>query len=151
MPIEILSNVINLAEARARLVIEPARASDLEDLERVRKREGINAVLRGPRRSRQQEKWYRAFLRYVADGLGMHPDLLHTQLRVRAGKFKHMVQTKWGPGFELTSSIEMDDAEYNEYVQFAVDTVFSDPNYLPSVQRADVLAAVDAMVKLDKR
>lgn len=124
----------------------PATAKDFERLERQRHRKGINALLKGPHRSRDQEDWYRALVRYVAEGVGMHPDTLHAELRYEAGKIKRIyLSERMGKAVELKSSTEMDLAEYAAFVTAATDIVFRD--YLPGVRRKDVIATVDKMVK----
>ena len=146
MPIELVVDIVRAPLPDVAAAIIPAGPRDFERLERVRRRTGINAMLRGPHRSRDQEDWYRALVRYVADGVGMHPDTLHAELRFAAGKVKRIFTSeKLGTAVELKSSTEMDFAEYAAFVAEATDIIFRD--YLPGVRRKDVLAVVDKMVK----
>ncbi len=146
MAVEIIGNLVTRDEIRAPCAIVPARAVDLERLDKIKKRDGINVILRGPHRSRQEEKFYRALINYVADGLGIHPDTLHAELRYKAGKIARIVNSnEFGASVELKSSVAMDRAEYDAYVRVAIDIIFAD--YLPGVRRKDVLDEVRKMVK----
>lgn len=158
MAVELIGHLIQLAECpptapalpiappRHMLAVVPATIKDLARLERVRQRGPINLLLRGPHRSRPQENWYRQLVRYVAEGLGMHPDTLHAELKFEAGKILQTITSeKFGMAVVLKSSVHMDDAEFAAYVELATDIVFL--KYLPGVRRRDVIAEVDKMVR----
>jgi hypothetical protein len=95
----------------------------------------------GPARSRKEEKWYRALVGVVADGLGRQPEGLHWDLKKDAGKIVAMVDTaEFGILPVLKSSTEMDDEEYHAYVRIAEALIFT--KYLPNVRRKDVYQRV---------
>jgi hypothetical protein len=97
--------------------------------------------LSGPARNRLEERWYRALCGVVADGVGMHPDVLHFELKYHAGKIIQIVDSPLlGLNVVLKSSTQMDDEEFHIYVQLAEAIMFS--RYLPDVRRNDVLARV---------
>lgn len=162
MAVELIGHLIALAESpptapalpiaapRRMLAIVPGSLKDLARLEHIRQRGPINILVRGPHRSRPQENWYRALVRYVAEGLGMHPDTLHAELKFEAGKIlQTLTSEKFGMAVVLKSSVHMDDAEFAAYVELATDIVFL--KYLPGVRRKDVVAEVDKMVRPSRR
>jgi hypothetical protein len=124
----------------------PGRPEDIEKLSRaVGKYPMWRTVLAGPARSRQEEKWYRALVGIVADGIGIHPDRLHAELRFRAGKITGIIESPlFGVAPQLKSSRDMDDAEFHAFVSLATDIIFLE--YLPGVRRKDVLREVERLV-----
>jgi hypothetical protein len=147
MALELFTKRITAAEAPsivppAAPVLIAATASDLEKLEKARARKlpWHTHLSSGPR-SRPEEKWYRALLDVVGDGLGKNPTTLHFELKYHAGKILEMVHSPLlGWQLVLKSSKDMDHEEYHAYVQIAVDILFT--KYLPDVRRKDVLKEV---------
>lgn len=123
-------------------VLVAATEADLERLKKSRHKYPLwHAHLAGPRRSRDEEKWYRALVGVVADGVGMAPDTLHFELKYHAGKVISIVNSPdLGLNLVLKSSTQMDDEEFHAYVRMAEALMFT--KYLPGVKRKDVLARV---------
>jgi hypothetical protein len=126
----------------------PATADDAERLGKETVEGYVyDAVLSGSERSRLEERWYRAFVRYVATGLEVHPDSLHSVLKWRAGKVLRILPGAV-PVAELKSSRDMQWAEFHDYVRTAVDIVFRD--FLPAIRRDDVLRHVERMTGIER-
>jgi hypothetical protein len=123
-------------------VLVPGRAEDIAKLEQAKSNYELwRTHLSGPVRSRQEEKWYRSLVDVVAEGVGMHPDTLHCELKYRAGKILKVVDSPLlGPQVVLKSSVQMDNDEFHTYVLLATEILFL--KYLPGVRRRDVLAEV---------
>lgn len=95
----------------------------------------------GPARSRQEEKWYRALVGVVAEGIGRDPNGLHWDIKIEAGKIVGMLDTEhYGLLPVAKSSVDMDDEEFHAYVQMATEIMFA--KYLPTVRRKDVYRRV---------
>jgi hypothetical protein len=83
----------------------------------------------------------------VAEGIGIAPGTLHADLKFKCGLVRHILMSKLaGTVVELKSTAfaTMDEAEFSEFVTMAVEVAFRD--YLPGVQRRDVLARVRELV-----
>jgi hypothetical protein len=125
------------------VILVPGRPEDFASLAKgnVSRYPLWRTVLSGPARSRQEEKWYRALVHVVADGVGLHPDNLHWELKREAGKILRLVcSDQFGLQFVLKSSMQMDDDEFHDFVQIATEIMFA--KYLPNVRRKDVFQRV---------
>lgn len=125
----------------------PATAFDLEQLEKLR--QGGNGMLVKATypRSLQHQRWYRALVAVVAEGIGWQPNGLHKELKFRAQLVEHIFTLQGGGvGIELKSTAfgEMDEAEFTEYTNLAIEIIFRD--FLPGVSRNSVIAQVNDMV-----
>jgi hypothetical protein len=138
-------NVIDLVTVRDGPALVPATPFDLEQIERITRGRPARTVVTFPR-SLPHQRWYRALVAVVADGLGLPPGTLHAELKFKAGLIEHIVAGRAGVAVELRSTAfaAMDEAEFTAYVRLAVEIIFRD--YLPSVRREDVFAHVEAMV-----
>jgi hypothetical protein len=99
-------------------------------------------------RSNQHNRWYRGLVSIVAEGLGLHPDTLHAELKFKAGLIEHIIMGAAGPMPVLYSTkfSEMDEARFTEFVNLAVEIIFRD--YLEGVRRGDVFKRVEELVGL---
>jgi hypothetical protein len=147
MALELLTRRETAAEAPSIIppdapVLIPATPADLEKLVNLRERtKPWHTHISGPPRSRKEEKWFRALLDVVADGIGMDPTTLHFELRYHTGQILEIVRSPLlGLHLVLKSSTQMDDQEYHTYVTLAVAVIFT--RYLPDVRRKDVLKEV---------
>lgn len=127
----------------------PATAYDVSQLERIgRRHQGLPlATTLTYQRSVKHNRWYRGFVGIVADGVGIHPDTLHADLKFKAGMVERILLGQGGrPFIELQSTAftRMDEAKFTEYVNLAIEIVFS--QYLDGVRRKDVFARVEEMV-----
>lgn len=98
-------------------------------------------------RSLQHQRWYRALVAVVADGIGMQPNALHKELKFRAELVEaiHMLKSG-GVAIELRSTAfgEMDEPDFKQYVDLAVEIIFRD--FLPGIRRNSVIDQVHDMV-----
>jgi hypothetical protein len=147
MAVELFTRLVSAAEVSSSIppaapVLIAATPADLEKLVKLpQRRSPWHAHISGLPRSRQEEKWYRALLDVVADGIGMDPTTLHFELRYHTGQILDIVRSPLlGLHLVLKSSAQMDDQEYHTYVQLAVEVLFA--RYLPDVRRQDVLDEV---------
>lgn len=126
-------------------VLVPATAFDRSTLERVRGKQPLATTVTF-RRSVVHNRWYRALVGVVAEGLGVHPQALHADLKLKAGLVRQILLNASGPLVELESCAfaTMDEARFREYVGIAVEIIFRD--YLPGVRRADVYEQVKQLV-----
>lgn len=123
----------------------PATRADFAALDRVR----TNAPLATKvvfRRSVEHNRWYRGLVGVVADGLGLHPDALHAELKFKAGLVRRILLGEAGPYVELESCAfaTMDETQFREYVSLAIELIFRD--YLPGVRRGPVFKQVQELV-----
>lgn len=142
MSVEIVTKPVLIRDAPA---LVPATVHDLGKLALLPRGGALRTTLRGPSRSRVQENWYRALVRLVAGAVDKHENTLHAEIKYTAGKVLHILTSKaFGVAVELKSCADMDDGEFNAFVQLATDIVFRD--LLPGVDRRSVLEEVDRMV-----
>lgn len=90
--------------------------------------------------------WYWALVTVSADGLGIHKNDLHAQLKLKAGLVEAYLLGPTGPVATL-KSIRRDAinrSDLKAYVDIAVEILFS--SYLPGVKRRDVLDRVEQLV-----
>jgi len=123
-------------------VLVPGRPEDVAKLEKATGKYPLwHTHLSGPARSRREEKFYRALVGVVAEGVGMQPDTLHYELKFHAGKILRIIDSPLlGLHLVLKSSTQMDDAEFHDYVVLAEKILFL--KYLPEVRRKDVYQRV---------
>lgn len=124
----------------------PASPFDLEQLERLRHGKGMLVKATYPR-SLQHQRWYRALVAVVADGIGMQPNGLHHELKFRAELVEHIYPLKGGGvAVELKSTAfgAMDEPDFKAYTELALEIIFRD--FLPGVSRNSVIAQVNDMV-----
>lgn len=119
---------------------------DLEQLEQVRPGKPARVHLTHPR-SAARNRWYRALVGVVAEGLGWQPGSLHSELKFKAGLVKHIYMSQAaGTVIELKSVAfaAMDETEFWGYVDIATEIIFRD--YLPGIPRNSVIARVHELV-----
>lgn len=98
-------------------------------------------------RSLQHQRWYRALVAVVAEGIGMQPGGLHKELKFRAELVEHIFMLKGGGvGIELKSTAfgAMDEPDFMAYTNLAIEIIFRD--FLPGVRRNSIIAQVNDMV-----
>jgi hypothetical protein len=98
-------------------------------------------------RSLQHQRWYRALVSIVADGIGWQPNALHKELKFRAQLVENIFMLKGGDvAVELKSTAfgELDEPEFREYTNLALEIIFRD--FLPGIERNSVIAQVHDMV-----
>jgi hypothetical protein len=124
----------------------PATPFDLEQLERLRQGKGMRITATYPR-SLQHQRWYRALIAVVAEGIGWQPNALHKELKFRAQLVENIFMLKGGDvAVELRSTAfgEMDEPDFRAYTDLALEIVFRD--FLPGVERNSVIDRVHDMV-----
>lgn len=127
----------------------PATQLDLERLENVRSKRPLQTTLVFTRSS-PLNRWYRGLVSIVAEGLDAHPEQLHQELKFKAGLVAQiiMVNAKAGGSVAVrlksTAFPAMEDGEFREYVNLAVEIIFRD--YLPGVKRKNVYRRVEEWV-----
>jgi hypothetical protein len=90
-------------------------------------------------RTNKLNRWYRGVVGHAAEGLGVHPQSLHVDLKIKCGLVEHVMLSPAHRGVvhvttRSTSFPEMDDGEFADYVGSAVPLIFRD--YLPHVRSA---------------
>lgn len=124
----------------------PASRLDLDELEKVRPGRQLRTRITFAR-SLPHLRWYRALIGVVADGLGIHADTLHAQLKYEAGFVRRILTSQqFGVAVELDSVAfaTMDETKFTEFRQIAVAILFK--RYLPGVKRKDVYARVEELM-----
>lgn len=124
----------------------PATPFDLEQLERLRQGKGVRIEATYPR-SLPHQRWYRALIAVVADGIGWQPNGLHKEIKFRAQLIEQIYMLKGGGvAVELQSTkfTEMGEPEFRAYTDLAIEIIFRD--FLPGVERNSVIAQVHDMV-----
>ena len=124
----------------------PATPFDLEQLERLRQGKGM-LVRATYTRSLPHQRWYRALVAVVADGIGWQPNGLHKELKFRAQLVESIFMLKGGDvAVELRSTAfgEMDEPDFRTYIDLAIEIIFRD--FLAGSSRSDVFARVEEMV-----
>lgn len=143
--VDLITNLRTIRDESVTLV--PATAFDFEKLQRVRPDQPLWTHLVF-HRSVLENRWYRALVAKVADGLGyIDPESLHQQLKFKAGLIERFYTVpRIGAAVELRSTAfaRMDGLEFRQYVNAAIEIIFND--YLPGVRRQNVFAEVEAMV-----
>ena len=98
-------------------------------------------------RSVQRNRWYRALVSIAAEGLGMHPGVLHAELKFKAGLVRRIITSKeFGTAVELESTqfATMEEGRFGRYVNLAIEILFS--HYLIGVDRSAVFKQVEDVV-----
>jgi hypothetical protein len=88
-------------------------------------------------RTSKLNRWYRGGLSRVADGLDLHPQALHCDLKAKAGLIEQVMLLGSMPktvAIKLRSTAfpEMGDDEFSSYCDFVVPTIFRD--YAPGIR-----------------
>ena len=147
--VELLTQIV---EHRGSLSLVPASPYDLRLLSKLRRGPDPLRTSVSHKRLRKRERWYWAFLDYVAEGIGKDKYWLHAQLLYLAEKVRAIIDGRSGPVVLLKStsaaSMDMDDQEHAAYVSLAVDIVFS--TFVDRIERKDVIANVNRMVGFDQ-
>lgn len=124
----------------------PATAFDLEQLEKLPKGKPGRVHFTHPR-SAARNRFYRAFVSVIAEGIGTSPGALHAELKFHCGLIRNIMLTQAaGTVVELKSTAfaAMPEDEFSEFVSMAIEVAFE--RYLPGVKRRDVLARVEELV-----
>jgi hypothetical protein len=97
-------------------------------------------------RSLQHQRWYRALISVVADGIGWQPNGLHKEIKFRAQLVEQIFMHKGGVSVELKSTAfgELDEPDFRAYTDLAIEIIFRD--FLPGIERNSVIAQVHDMV-----
>lgn len=90
-------------------------------------------------RTSKLNRWYRGIVGHAAEGLGLHPQALHNDLKLKAGLIDQVMLSGALPGaliirLRSTAFPEMGDDEFAHYCDFAVPCLFRD--YLPHIRAA---------------
>lgn len=90
-------------------------------------------------RTSKLNRWYRGGIGRVADGLGVHPDALHCDLKLKAGLIEQVMLSQAVRGvvsvkLRSTAFPEMGDDEFSNYCDFVVPCIFRD--YAPDIRAA---------------
>lgn len=123
--------------------IVPAGRPDLDELEKVRTDRKLRVRITFDR-SLPAMRFYRGLLAIVAEGLGVHPDGIHAELKFKAGFVRRILTSKeFGVAVELESAAfnQWDEARFTEFRRLAIPILFQD--YLPGVRKKDVYARVE--------
>lgn len=141
---------MHLCTVRDGSKLVPATQMDLERLQNVRGKRPMQTTLIFSRSS-PLNRWYRGLVSVVAEGIDAHPEQLHQELKCKAGLISQIIPVKTGDGkiamavrLRSTAFAEMEDGEFREYVNLAVELIFRD--YLPGVKRKDVYKRVQEWV-----
>lgn len=118
-----------LVRDERRLALIPATDLDRERVARMPKGHPFEALARFSRSSKAN-RWYRGLVARVAEGLGVHPDALHNDIKLKAGlveqvlagSFQGVVAIK----LRSTSFPEMEEGEFGAYLDFAVEAICRD-------------------------
>ncbi len=138
--------MVEFVGIRKQQAIVAATASDLEQLEHLRQGQPMRVVATFPR-SLRHHRWYRGLISAAAEGLDLPSEMLHQQIKFKAGLVSQIVRLDGGGvavQLKSTSFDAMDESEFTAYAKLAVEILFRD--YLPSVRREDVFRHVSEMV-----
>lgn len=119
-----------LVRDERRLSLVPATDMDRDRLARLPKHSPMEVQVRFSRTSKLN-RWYRGLVARVAEAIGVHPDALHADLKVKAGLIEQVMLSGQIRGavilrLESTAFPAMDETKFDEYVTFAVETMFAD-------------------------
>lgn len=124
--------------------IIPASRLDVDALAKIRPGRELRTRITFAR-SLPRMRWYRGLLAIVAEGLGVHPDGIHAELKFKCGFVRRILTSKeFGVAVELESAAfnSWDEVRFGEFLDLAIPRLFED--YLPGVKRKDVYARVEA-------
>lgn len=126
-----------------RLALVPATDLDRDRLARLPKRYPMEMQTRFSRTSKLN-RWYRGLVGHVADAIGAHPDALHCDLKFKAGLVERILagtmQGVVAVQLRSTAFPIMEDQEFSNYCDFAVECMFRD--YLPDVRSREKQALI---------
>jgi hypothetical protein len=116
----------------------PATDLDWDRCGRVPRDYPCEVMLRFARTSKLN-RWYRGLVGKVAGGLDAHPDALHCDLKCKAGLIDRVLASPWqgvvAVQLRSTAFPAMEDLEFSNYVDFAVELLHRD--YLPHVRERE--------------
>lgn len=132
-------------DAKGSPVLIPATPFDVQRLEKIGRNDPLKTVVSFSR-SIQHHRWYRGLVAVVAEGLGIPADVLHSDLKWKAGLVRRIIMAEAGPVIELDSTAfnAMDESRFREFAALAENIIFRD--YLPGIRRKDVLRRVEEIV-----
>ncbi|MGH7878844.1 MAG: hypothetical protein ACREQD_05050 [Candidatus Binataceae bacterium] len=118
---------------RGRLALLPATEIDEERLRGIKHYEPMQVQTMFTRTSRLN-RWYRGLVGRVAEAIDVNPDLLHAELKFKAGLIEQvlMVQAQGvqKPAIAVrlrsTAFPLMDDGDFSRYCDIAVELLFRD-------------------------
>lgn len=124
---------------RRRLALVPATSIDEERLRSIKHSEPMQVQTMFSRTSRLN-RWYRGLLGKVAEAIDANPDLLHAELKFKAGLVQQImlmpkratISGAVAVRLRSTAFPLMDDTEFSHYVDVAVELLFRD--YLPHIR-----------------
>lgn len=119
----------------------PVSQIDWEVLDGVRSGVDMACRLWMPR-SLPHQRWYRALVSAVAEGIGMPHQTLHETLKLKAGLFHLNISTPVPVTILHSTSFEaMDQTAFSAYTEFALRTILED--YLGGVKKAELIRKID--------
>lgn len=88
-------------------------------------------------RTNKLNRFWRGIVGHAADGLGVHPQALHVDIKIKAGLVDHVMLSPAHRGVihvqtRSTSFPEMGDDEFSAFVDFGLPCLFRD--YLPDIR-----------------
>ena len=117
---------------RRRLALVPATAVDEERLRGIRHFEPMQVQTHFSRTSKLN-RWYRGIVGRVAEGIDASPDALHCELKFKAGLVQQIIMVKSpkvggaiAVRLKSTAYPEMDETEFSNYVDLAIEIMCRD-------------------------
>jgi hypothetical protein len=91
-------------------------------------------------RSNKLNRFWRGIIDKAAAGLGLHPQALHNEIKLRAGLVEQVMLLHAGRNvvtvkLRSTAFPEMGDDEFSAFVDFGIQCLFRD--YLPGIKRPE--------------
>lgn len=116
-----------------RVALVPATDLDYERVQKLPHKWPLDMHARFNRTSKLN-RWYRGLVAHVADGIGVEPEALHCDLKLKAGLIERVLmfgEIKGAVAIQLRSTAfpKMQDHEFDAYCTVAVELLFRD--YLP--------------------
>jgi hypothetical protein len=128
---------LTMVRAKRHLALVPATLLDEDRLRAIRTWEPMQVQANFTRTSKLN-RWYRGLVGKVAEAIGVPPDLLHNDLKFKAGLILQIMPIGVaGEGaiavrLKSTAFPLMQDPEFSAYCDVAVELMFRD--YLPDVR-----------------
>lgn len=128
-----------MARDERRLALVPATDLDAERLSSL-PRDWPFQVQTLLTRTSKLNRWYRGIVGKAAEGLGVHPQALHCDLKLKAGLVEQAIVSAAFRGtvvvkLRSTAFPEMGDDEFAHYCDFAIPCLFRD--YIPGIRAAE--------------
>lgn len=91
-------------------------------------------------RTSKLNRYWRGIVGKAADGLGVHPQALHNDIKLKAGLVEQVMLSGAAPGaivikLRSTAFPEMGDDEFAAFVDFGIPCLFRD--YIPDIRAAE--------------